>query len=91
MKKVANKKYFRNYNTPYFTTSGYFLQGKYKGNKLSNVPADYIIWMLKNIQLNTNELYNLKQEGVFTCMSNDMLPEYIKNYLNPKKNEHKNI
>jgi hypothetical protein len=61
MKKVANKRYFRNYNNPYFTTSGYFLQGKHKGKKLNEVPVEYIDWMVTNIQLTNNELYNLNQ------------------------------
>lgn len=44
---------------PFFNINGVLLKGKHKGKKLTEVPIDYLIWMVDNVSLTPNQLHTL--------------------------------
>ena len=66
---LKNKQQHSNINTwntksisnPFISISGYMLQGKYSGKKVSEVPTSYLKWIDKTISLSSNERKVIKE------------------------------
>ena len=48
-------------SNPFISISGYMLQGKYSGKKVSEVPTSYLKWIDKTISLSSNERKVIKE------------------------------